>query len=316
MKLQQLRYILEVAKHNLNVSQAAEALFTSQPGISKQIKLLEEELNVQIFIRRGKRVVGITEPGHLVLQLAERILNDTHNIKQIGAEFAQTDSGTLAIATTHTQARYALPKVVSQFLQDMPQVQLIIKQGSPKEITEFLTEGIVDFAILTESFSPVDHITTLPCGEWNRSVIVPQGHPLSQLARPLTLHDLTQYPLITYDFAFHEGSHIAKAFAQQNVPEPRVALSAVDTDVIKTYVRLNLGVGLIATMAYEAQQDSDLVLLSAAHLFEPSSTKIALRNDAYLRGYAYHFIELFAPSLTKARVEQMLYDPVIDDFSI
>ncbi|HRL01333.1 MAG TPA: CysB family HTH-type transcriptional regulator [Vitreoscilla sp.] len=306
MKLQQLRYTLEVYKHNLNVSEAAEALFTSQPGISKQIRLLEDELGIQIFIRNGKRVVSVSEPGKQVLQVAERMLRDAQNIKRIGAEFSEQDAGSLTIATTHTQARYVLPKIIAEFVARFPKVQLSIKQGPPN----------ADFAIATEEIDDYPELSKLPCYQWNRSVVVPDGHPLLDLDRPLRIADIAQYPLVTYEFAFTGQSQIARGFIRAGSPPPHVALSAVDTDVIKTYVRLGLGVGLIASMAFLPDEDKGLHLINAEHLFEPSTTQIALRQDSYLRGFAYDFIQLFEPSLSRERISQILFAPINEDFSI
>ena len=316
MKLQQLRYTLEVYRHNLNVSEAAEALFTSQPGISKQIRLLEDELGIQIFIRNGKRVVAVSEPGKQVLQVAERMLRDAQNIKKIGAEFSEQDAGSLTIATTHTQARYVLPKIIADFVARFPKVQLSIKQGPPNTICDMVMNGDADFAIATEEIDDYPELSKLPCYQWNRSVVVPDGHPLLDLNRPLRIADIAQYPLVTYEFAFTGQSRIARGFIRAGSPPPHVALSAVDTDVIKTYVRLGLGVGLIASMAFVPEEDKGLNLINAEHLFEPSTTQIALRQDSYLRGFAYDFIQLFEPSLSRERISQILYAPINEDFSI
>lgn len=270
MKLQQLRYALEVSRHNLNVSEAAEALFTSQPGISKQIRLLEEELGIQIFIRSGKRVVSVSQPGKAVLELAERILRDVQNIKNIGNEFTGQDSGSLTIATTHTQARYALPQVVSAFVKRYPKVQLSIKQGNPSAISQMVMSGDADFAIATESLDEGDELRKLPCSEWTHAVLVPEQHPLLDCMNPLSLSDLARFPLVTYEFAMNHNSNIARAFYKARLDMPMIALSSADTDVLKTYVRLGLGVGLMAKMAYDKQLDQDLHLIDASHLFEPS----------------------------------------------
>ncbi|OSI34886.1 CysB family HTH-type transcriptional regulator [Neisseria dumasiana] len=316
MKLQQLRYALEVSRHNLNVSEAAEALFTSQPGISKQIRLLEEELGIQIFIRSGKRVVSVSQPGKAVLELAERILRDVQNIKNIGHEFTDQDSGSLTIATTHTQARYALPKVVSEFVKKYPKVKLSIKQGNPSAISQMVVSGEADFAIATESLEEGDELRKLPCSEWTHAVLVPDHHPLLECMNPLSLSDLARFPLVTYEFAINNNSNISRAFYKARLDMPSVALSSADTDVLKTYVRLGLGVGLMAKMAYDKQLDRDLHLIDASHLFEPSQTYIALRPDTYLRGYTYDFINLFAPGLNRERIDKILYQPVEEDFSI
>ena len=316
MKLQQLRYALEVYRHNLNVSEAADALFTSQPGISKQIRLLEEELGIQIFIRSGKRVVSVSQPGKAVLEISERILRDVQNIKNIGSEFTDHDSGSLTIATTHTQARYALPKIVAEFVKNYPKVNLTIKQGSPSAIAQMVSSGEADLAIITERIDDHPELSKLPCYEWNHAVIVPHDHPLLDCRNPLSLEDLASFPLVTYEFAFNSGSSIARTFNKAHIEQPDVALSAADTDVLKTYVRLGLGVGLMAKMAYDPVVDQDLQLIDAAHLFEPSPTWIALRTDTYLRGYAYDFIQIFAPKLTREVVDRILYTPVVEDFSI
>ncbi len=319
MKLQQLRYVLEVAKNNLNISEAAEVLFTSQPGISKQIRLLEDELGVLIFIRNGKRIVSVSEPGKAVIRIAEQIMRQTRNIKKIGDNFAHISMGELSIATSHTQARYVLPPIVSRFARKFPKVRLIIKQGSPAEVCDMALRGEVDFAIATEELNDSKEMTLLPCYDWNRSVIVPTTHPLRAKKRQLTLADIAAYPLVTYEFALTSHSRIYQAFQAEGLT-PSVALSAVDSDVIKTYVRLGLGPGLMETMAFVPEQDKDLYQIDVSHLFPASTTKIALRKDCYLRGYAYHFIELFAPQLTREKIEEALYTPpepyIVDDYII
>lgn len=316
MKLQQLRYALEVYRHNLNVSEAADALFTSQPGISKQIRLLEEELGIQIFIRSGKRVVSVSQPGKAVLDIAERILRDVQNIKNIGSEFTDHDSGALTIATTHTQARYALPHIVAGFVKRYPKVNLTIKQGSPSAIAQMVSNGEADIAIITEKLDDHPELRKLNCYDWNHAVIVPKNHPLLDCRNPLSIEDLAGFPLITYEFAFHSGSSITRAFAKAKLEQPEVALAAADTDVLKTYVKLGLGAGLMAKMAYDPQADQDLELIDVAHLFEPSPTWIAVRSDTYLRGYTYDFIEMFAPHLNRETVDRILYAPIVEDFSI
>ncbi|MBB5191028.1 LysR family cys regulon transcriptional activator [Silvimonas terrae] len=305
MKLQQLRYLVEVSKQGLNVSEAAEKLHTSQPGISKQIRLLEDELGVQIFIRNGKRVVDVTAPGREILHIAERILMQAQNLKRIGEEFVNVEGGSLTIATTHTQARYALPKTIKAFLSRYPKVRLSIKQGSPTQISEMVVEGEADIAIATEGIDHYPELAMLPCYEWNRSIVVPEGHPLAALDRKVGLDDVAAYPLVTYDFAFTGRSLINRAFEKQGLT-PNVVLTAIDSDVIKTYVTLGLGVGILATMAFEPERDRGLVALDAGHLFEPSTTRIGVRRDAYLRGYAFDFIELFSPHLTRDVVQGSL----------
>ncbi|MCB5195649.1 HTH-type transcriptional regulator CysB [Deefgea salmonis] len=305
MKLQQLRYLVEVAKQGLNVSEAAEKLHTSQPGISKQIRLLEDELGVQIFIRNGKRVVDITAPGREILRIAERILMQSRNLKRIGEEFVNVEGGSLIIATTHTQARYALPKTIQAFMQRYPKVRLSIKQGNPTQISEMVVDGTADIAIATEGIDHYPELATLDCYSWNRIVVVPNGHPLATLQRLITLEDIATWPLITYDFAFAGRSKINRAFELKHL-NPNIVLTAIDSDVIKTYVGLGLGIGILASMAYEPERDTQLTSIDVSHLFEPSTTHIGVRKDAYLRGYGYDFIELFAPHLNRNVVQAAL----------
>jgi len=305
MKLQQLRYICEVARHNLNLSNAAEALFTSQPGISKQIRSLEEELGVDIFVRHGKRVVAVTEPGQAILEIAQRVLKDVENLRQVGEEFTEEDSGHLTIATTHTQARYALPHVIQRFTKRYPGVRLSLRQGSPTQISELVTSGEADIAIATEAIELYEDLVMLPCYEWNRCVLVPPGHPLLK-AKKLTLEAMASFPIITYDFAFTGRSKMTQAFADKGLT-PNVVLTAIDADVIKTYVELGLGIGIVAMMAYDPKRDTHLRAMDASHLFEPSTTRIGIRKNSYLRGYTYEFIEMFAPHLTRRVVDDAMH---------
>lgn len=304
MKLQQLRYLREVVRRGLNVSEAAEALYTSQPGISKQIRMLEDELGVQILVRHGKRVVDLTEPGRIIVDIADRMLKDAENLRAVGQEFGKEDTGALTVATTPTQARYALPPVVQRFVKKHPRVRLGLREGSPEQIVELVTEGAVDVGIVTESYPEMETLVLLPCYQWNRAVITPADHPLLK-EKPLTLEAVARYPIVTYDFAFNADSPIRKAFDARNIPT-HVALTAVDADVIKAYVELGLGVGILAKMAYDPARDSALRLIDAAHLFEPSMTRIAVRRNAYLRRYVYDFIELFAPHLSRTVVEKTM----------
>ena len=305
MKLQQLRYICEVARHNLNLSNAAEALFTSQPGISKQIRSLEDELGVDIFVRHGKRVVAVTEPGKAILEIAQRVLKDVENLRQVGEEFTEEDNGHLTIATTHTQARYALPHVIQRFTKRYPGVRLSLRQGSPTQISELVTSGEADIAIATEAIELYEDLVMLPCYEWNRCVLVPPGHPLLK-AKKLTLQAMAAFPIITYDFAFTGRSRINQAFAGKGLT-PNVVLTAIDADVIKTYVELGLGIGIVAMMAYDPKRDTHLRAMDASHLFEPSTTRIGIRKNSYLRGYTYEFIEMFAPHLTRKVVDDAMH---------
>lgn len=295
MKLQQLRYLCEVANQNLNLSKAAEILHTSQPGISKQIRLLENELEVDIFVRNGKRVIKVTPPGQAILEIAERMLRDAKNLKQVGQEFANEATGSLTIATTHTQARYALPSAIKHFTARYPKVKLILRQGNPTQIAELVTSGEADIAIATEAIELFEELVMLPCYQWNRCIIVTPRHPLLKLER-LTLEAIAQYPIITYDFAFTGRSKINQAFDAKGLI-PNVVLTAIDADVIKTYVELGLGVGILAQMAFEPKRDKHLRSIDASHLFEPSTTRIGISRNSYLRGYIYDFIETFAPHL-------------------
>lgn len=304
MNLQQIKYVREVARRRLNVSEAAQALHTSQPGVSKQIRLLEEELGVEIFVRRGKRVVGVTEPGQQVLAIAERLLHDMDNLRNVADEFAREASGKLTIATTHTQARYALPSVVRAFAQRYPKVLLSLHQGSPTQICDWVVSGEADIAIATEAIELYQDLVALPCHQWNRCVIAPPRHPILK-ARPLTLAEIARYPIVTYDFAFTGRSQINKAFAARGLM-PDVVLTALDSDIIKTYVALGLGVGIVAAMAFDEKTDKGLRAVDAAHLFESATTRIGLRRNDFLRGYTYAFIELFASHLSREAVEAAL----------
>lgn len=301
MKLQQLRCLIEVARRDLNVSEAAEALHTSQPGVSKQIRALEDELGIQVFVRHGKRLVSVTEPGKAVIAIAERILSEAQNLKRAGEEYANDQLGTLTIAATHTQARYALPKAVAAFKRRYPKVELVLHQGNPTQICEQVVAGEADMGVATEMISLYPALVSLPVYQWNRCVVVPPKHPL--LKAPLTLEKLVEHPIVTYDFAFANRSLVQKAFETRGL-KPHVVLSAQDSDVIKTYVELGLGVGILAKMAFDPKRDLNLRAIDASHLFESSTTRLGIKRGAYLRRYAYEFIELFAPQLSRAVVER------------
>lgn len=304
MKLQQLRYIWEVSRNGLNVSATAQVLYTSQPGISKQIRLLEDELGVEIFARSGKHLSHITAAGQRIIDTAGEILRQCESIKQIAQEFSNERAGELTVATTHTQARYALPKVIGQFIQEFPDVSLHMNQGTPAQIAEMAADGSVDFAIATEGLEDFPELITMPCYSWNRCVVVPKEHPLAQ-EKKISLTTLVQHPIVTYVFGFTGRSKLDEAFKEQGL-EPRVVFTAADSDVIKTYVRLGLGVGIVARMAVDEVEDSDLVVLDASELFEPSVTKIAFRRGTFLRGYMASFIERFAPHLTPKVQSQVI----------
>jgi len=313
MKLQQLRFLAEVARRGLNVSEAADALHTSQPGVSKQIRALEDELGVQVFVRHGKRLVEITEPGKAVVAIAERILAEAQNLRRAGEEFANEKLGTLTIAATHTQARYALPKSVAAFKRRYPKVQLVIHQGNPTQICEQVAAGEADLCVATEAIAAYPELISMPVYQWNRCVVVPPRHPL--LAGPLTLEALAQHPIVTYDFAFANRSLVQKAFAARGL-EPNVVLTALDSDVIKTYVELGLGVGILAQMAFDAKRDASLRALDASHLFESSTTRLGIKRGAYLRRYAYEFIELFAPHLPRKVVERAVVGKEASNYEV
>lgn len=304
MKLQQLRYVWEVSRHELNVSVTADKLYTSQSGISKQIRLLEDELGIPIFVRNGKHFIGITEAGQQIVALAGAILGKTRDIRNVAQECRDDRIGSLSIATTHTQARYALPPVIQAFMQRYPGVKLNIQQGTPSQIADMASRGLVDLAIATESLELFDNLIMLPCYRWNRCVLVRHDHPLARVSS-LTLAKLAEYPLITYVFGFTGRSQLDQAFEQAGL-HPRLALTAVDADVIKTYVRLGLGVGIVAHMAYDPTIDRDLVAIEASHLFAPSTTRIGFRRDMFLRRFIYDFMVSFAPHLTRERVDQAL----------
>ncbi len=302
MKLQQLRYIWEVAHHELNVSATAQSLYTSQPGISKQIRLLEDELGVEIFSRSGKHLTRITPAGEAILRTAGEILRKVESIKQVAQEFSNEKKGSLSIATTHTQARYALPGIIGDFIKKYPDVSLHMHQGTPMQISEMAADGSVDFAIATEALELFSDLIMLPCYRWNRCVLVPRGHPLCQLSN-LTLEDVAKNPIVTYVFGFTGRSKLDEAFMERGLA-PKVVFTAADADVIKTYVRLGLGIGIVAKMAYNPTEDSDLVALDASHLFGSSTTKIGFRRGTFLRGFMFEFIEKFAPHLNKEVVNE------------
>ncbi|AEJ03114.1 transcriptional regulator, LysR family [Nitrosomonas sp. Is79A3] len=314
MKLQQLRYLCETASQDMNLSKAAKKLHTSQPAISKQIQMLEDELGVDIFLRNGKRIVQITPPGQLIIKTATRMLRDADNLRKIAEEFTNEAGGTLTIATTHTQARYALPPVIKRFTERYPKVKLILRQGSPMQISALVTSGEADIAIATEAFEQFPELILLPCYQWNRCVVVPPKHPLLKLKK-LSLEAINQYPIITYDFAFTGRSKINQAFASRGL-EPNVVLTAIDSDVIKTYVELGLGVGILANMAFDSKRDKNLRSIDASHLFEPSTTRIGISRNSYIRGYVFDFIEMFAPHLDHANIQAKLESSKYDDAEI
>jgi LysR family transcriptional regulator, cys regulon transcriptional activator len=305
MKLHQLRCICEVVDHQLNITDAAAAMFTSQPGVSKQIRLLESELGVPIFAREGKRLTAITEPGGEIIRAARRMLREAENIGRIGADYSDQTHGTLTLATTHTQARYVLPPVIKQFRQRFPEVNLQLRQGNPTQICDMTLRGEADIVIATEAVSAADGLVALPCYRWHHCVVVPPGHPLLAKSEQLTLQDLAEHPIVTYDFAFAGRSQLNDAFQSAGL-KPKIALTALDADVIKTYVELGLGIGLLADVAFEPERDSGLRRIDIKHLFPASTTWVGIRRGSYLRQFIFDFVELFAPHLSRAKLRAAL----------
>ena len=299
MKLQQLRFLVEVADSGLNVTIAAERLFTSQPGVSKQVRQLEEELGITVFERSGKRFTGITPAGDAVLLVARKVLLEVDNLKRTADEQRDESTGTLTVATTHTQARYVLPRVVAEFTRRYPNFRLSIREGDPHRVTDTVLRGEADIGIATESLGKAAGIVTLPAYTWNHLVIAPPDHPV--LKTPISLTSLAKHPLITYDAAFSGRSRIDAAFSRAGIT-PNVVLTAVDSDVIKTYVSLGLGVGIIAELAYDAQRDGELVAVNAGDLFGANVTRVGLRRGIMSRRFALVFLELLSPQLTAAAV--------------
>jgi LysR family cys regulon transcriptional activator len=296
MTLQQLRYLLGIADSGLNITAAAERLFTSQPGISKQLKLLEQELGIQLFTRKGKSLSAITPAGHEVIARARRILREVENIRSLASDLSSEQVGTLSIATTHTQARYVLPEVIREFRNRYPKVSLELHQGTSEQIAELVASNRVDFAIATGGEKLFPELVLLPCYEWDRIVLVPKGHDLAASKEPLSIQSLSRYPLVTYVFSVTGESSFKKAFTDEGL-EPDVVFTARDADIIKTYVRMGMGVGVVAAMAWECQDKEDLVALDAAGLFPRVTTWIGFRRDSVLRGYMVDFASLFAPHL-------------------
>ena len=305
MNLQQLRIVREAVQQNFNLTEVAAALFTSQSGVSKHIKDLEDELGVELFQRRGKRLLGLTEPGKELAVVVDRMLQDVRNIKRLAQQFSSADQGQLTIATTHTQARYALPQVVARFKAAYPRVHLVLHQGSPSEIVSLLQSGEADIGIATEALGKDDAIFTFPFYEWLHAVVVPEGHALTR--QPLTLEALAEQPLITYHEGYTGRARIDASFAAAGLA-PDLVMSALDADVIKTYVQIGLGVGVIAAMAFEPARDAGLQLIDAAHLFPPNTTRIALKRGHYLRGFAYRFLQECVAELTEEAVREAM-DP-------
>lgn len=306
MNFQQLRIIRETVRRNFNLTDVANSLHTSQSGVSKHIKDLEDELGVELYVRKGKRLLGLTDPGKEMVKIVERMLLDAGNIKNLADQYSQQDSGQLTIATTHTQARYVLPQVVTAFKRQYPKVHLRLHQGSPKEIAQMLLEGEADIGLATEALTDIPELASFPVYSWHHSVVVPDGHPLLQ-DQPLTLTALAEFPIITYHEGFTGRARIENAFSRAGLV-PDIVMSALDADVIKSYVELGLGVGIIASIAFSAERDVSLKLLDGASLFERNETKLAIRKGHLLRHFAYRFIELCSAELTEPRIAQALAD--------
>jgi LysR family cys regulon transcriptional activator len=302
MKLQQLRFLATVAQSELNITTAAAKLYTTQPAVSKQLRQLEDELGFKIFVRRGRALSKVTPPGERVVECAVRVLREVQNIKGISTDFKDDSSGTLSIGTTHTQARYVLPSVIKVFRERYPKVQFNLLQGTSEQIAEMARTGRIDMAIATGSASLFDRFALLPCYRWHRNVIVPRGHPLAG-EQQLTLEQLGQHPIVTYSFSFSGPSSLSEAFAAHNI-RPNIALAARDADVIKTYVRLGVGVGIVANMAVDSIEDADLSVLEAGHLFPSHVTWVGFDRSALLRKYMYDFVGLLAPHLTRRVIDR------------
>ena len=305
MNFQQLRSVREAVRCGYNLTEVAGMLHTSQPGVSRQIRELEEELGVEIFNRAGKRLTGLTPPGKDLLPIVERLLLDADNLKRAGQDYSGQLEGQLSVAATHSQARYALPHVVKDFRDKFPKVTLHLHQGSPKQVAAMLLSGEADIGVATEALADYAQLVTLPCYRWTHSIVVPPGHPLLEQTTPITLRELAHYPIITYELGYTGRAHIDNAFAAENL-HPDVVLTAMDADVIKTYVELGMGVGIVASVALDAERDRNLRILDAGHLFQVNVTRLGLRKGVWLRGYAYSFIETFVPTLSRDVVAKTL----------
>ena len=311
LNFQQLKSLRETVRQGFNLTGVAEALNTSQPGVSRQLKELEEELGVELFVRAGRRFLGLTEPGKVALPIVERLLQEADNLRRVGEDFARADCGVLTIGATHTQARYALPAAVKDFCTAHPGVDLHLVQGSPRQIAAQVLSGEVDLGIATEALSEYPDLVALPCYRWTHIVVVGPGHELARRqadGHPLTLQDLAAHPLISYEPGYTGRGHIDEAFARAGL-RAHFVLQAMDADVIKTYVELGIGVGVIASVAFDEQRDRGLVALDARHLFATNTTRVALKRGSYFRAYVFDFIRTFAPTLTRSVVDEALAAP-------
>jgi len=318
MNFQQLRSVREAVRQGFNLTEVATVLHTSQPGVSRQIRELEDELGIEIFVRAGKRLTGLTPPGETVLPIVERLLQEAANLQRAGADFARSGQGALTIAATHSQARYALPAAVRDFRASHPQVQLHLHQGTPQQVARLLLDGEADIGVATEALAQYDELLALPCYRWTHTVVVPPGHSLAEEAaagQTLSLQRLGEFPLITYEAGYTGRSHIDEAFGRAGL-SPEIVLVAMDADVIKTYVELGLGVGIVAAIAFDEQRDAHLRAIDARHLFAANMTRLAIRRGRWQRDYVYGFITTFAPPLTRERVQQALQATPGQDFEL
>lgn len=304
MKLQQLKYLLAIVDNGMNITAAAERMYTSQPGVSKQLKLLEEELGLQLFTRKGKSLDGITAAGHQVIDRARIIMRESDNIRSLASEYYQEEEGSLSIATTHTQARYVLPEIVAEFRKRFPKIGLNLHQGTSEQIADMVSANNIDFAIATGSDELFSDLMLVPSYRWDRSIVVPNGHELTKLDRKITLQDLANYPLVTYVFSFGGQSSLKRAFENEGL-DPDVVFTARDADVIKTYVRMGLGVGIVASMAADCDDRKDLQVIDAEGLFPRSTTWIGYRKNTVLRRYMFEFIRLFASHISAQQLDDV-----------
>lgn len=309
MNLQQFRFVRETIRRDFNLTEAARHLFTSQPGVSKAILEFEDELGVQIFERHGKRIKGLTRPGQAVAQVVERIMREVDNLKKVSDEYARRDEGRLVIACTHTQARYVLPKVIPAFKKQFPKVRLALAEGSPQQLASMVLQEQADMAIATESLALTPGLETMPCYVWEHAVVVKPDHPLAQKASnkgfKLTLEDLMAYPIVTYERAFSGRRSVDDAFSKAGL-QPDIVLEAIDADVIKTYVEVGLGIGIIAGVAFEPSRDTGFVSMSAGHLFGQQTTRVAIKSGTFLRDYVYTFISMLNPELLSEEVRKQV----------
>ena len=311
MKLQQLRFLDAVVRNNLNVSSAAEELYTSQPGVSHQIKILEEELDIKIFERSGKKLTGISPAGYAILEHVESLLNNVKNIKQAAREYSNANRGSLSLATTHTQAQFILPPVLQKFTNKYPRIDMQVHQGNPKAMCKLAANNSVDFVIASETINEFDELITIPAYRWNRYIVVTKGHSLTKKSE-ISLADLAAFPILTYMLGLTGRSKLDRTFHAANL-EPNVVFSATDSDVIKTYVRLGFGVGIIAEMAKGSEHDDELDCIDASHLFPDSMIKIGFRHSRHIAAYQYEFLQMMTPYLDLETIKELVHTKALND---